>query len=300
MIFMIYLLITNSFQDFISYTIAGIKSFSNFVPYSRLVEKGEGGINVLAILTPIIEVLTLIVILVIRRGKKKEKKSSLENGEHDKLQLLFIYSLPMLIVIYPIADKIHFLIGVYMAAILMMYELYISINIIVRNRKNRTKYLFYIFVFIGLMVYPLYSNLSYMRENYGEYGEAKMCKIHNYENTVYYSVIEKKYNEVSNYIQLKKLSGYNVYVLDAEAAVSEVPIDAYNKNYSMFNKGNLGGEGEDGIIKDIQQSTRSIYLVRQTKYSQNWQAPLKAIEYVRDNLKLIDSINIYDCYMTEK
>jgi hypothetical protein len=295
-----YLLITNSFQDFISYTISGIKSFSNSIPYSRLVEKGEGGINVLAILTPIIEVLTLIAIIVIRRGKKKEKTSALEDGEHDKLQLLFMYSLPMLIVIYPIADKIHFLIGVYMAVILMMYELYISINIILKNRKSRTKYLFYAFVFVGLMVYPLYSNLSYMRENYGEYSEAKMCRIHNYENTVYYSVIEKKYNEVSNYIQLEKQGGYNVYILDAEAAISEVPIDVYNKNYSMFNKGNLGGKGEDGIIENIKQSKRSIYLVRQTKYSPNWQAPLKAIEYVRKNLKLVDSVNIYDCYSTEK
>ena len=72
-IFVIYLLISGTFQDFIDYAILGIKSFDNSIAYSLLVEKGEGGINVLAILVPVIEVLTLLVILVGRRGRKKEK-----------------------------------------------------------------------------------------------------------------------------------------------------------------------------------------------------------------------------------
>ena len=101
-----------------------------------MVEKGEGGINVLAILVPAIEALTLLVILVGRRGRKKDKKSSLEDGEFDKLQLLFMYTLPMMIVMYPIADKIHFLIGTYIASILMIYELYMSINIITKNKEK--------------------------------------------------------------------------------------------------------------------------------------------------------------------
>ena len=74
-IFIAYLLISGTFQDFIDYAILGIKHFDNSVAYSKLIEKGEGGINVLAILVPVIEVLTLLVILVGRRGRKKGKKS---------------------------------------------------------------------------------------------------------------------------------------------------------------------------------------------------------------------------------
>jgi 4-amino-4-deoxy-L-arabinose transferase-like glycosyltransferase len=298
-IFVIYLLISGTFQDFIDYAVLGIKSFDNFRAYSNLVEKTEGGINVLAILVPVITVLTLLVILIGRRGRRKGKKSALEQDEFTKLQLLFVYSLPMFSLVYPIADKIHFLTGIYIVSILMIYELYISISIIVKNKKARTKYLTYIFVFVGLMVYPLYSNIVYMKDNYTEYAETKKSDIQYYENTVYSSAIEKRVNELKEFIEAETKKGNKVFIVDAEAAASEIPLDIYNKNYSMFLKGNIGKEGEERIIKEIQKSDKCVYLIKQTKYSPNWQNPSKVTNYIRNNLYLVDSVYTYDCYVTK-
>ena len=298
-IFVIYLLISGTFQDFIDYAVLGIKSFDNFRDYSNLVEKTEGGINVLAILVPVITALTLLVILIGRRGRKKGKKSALANEEFYKLQLLFVYSLPMFSLVYPIADKIHFLIGIYIVSILMVYELYINISIIIKDKKARTKYLAYIFVFVGLMVYPLYSNIVYLRDNYSAYNEAKKSNIHYYESTVYSNGIENRVSEVGKFIKEQENKGIKVFIVDAEAAASEIPLDIYNKNYSMFLKGNIGNNGEEKIIKEIGESYRCIYLIKQTKYSPNWQNPTKVTDYIRKNLYLVDSVYTYDCYATK-
>ena len=37
----------------------------------------------------------------------------------------------------------------------------------------------------------------------------------------------------------------NIHILDATAALYMIPIDRYNKNYDMFNIGNLGFKGEE-------------------------------------------------------
>lgn len=298
-IFIAYLLISGTFQDFIDYAILGIKHFDNSVAYSKLIEKGEGGINVLAILVPVIEVLTLLVILVGRRGRKKGKKSSLEDGEFDKLQLLFMYTLPMMIVMYPIADKIHFLIGTYIASILMIYELYMSINIIIKNKTKRVKYLAYIFVFVGLMVYPLYSNIVYLKNNYAEYDKAVKTNLKYYEKTIMTETIEKRVSDLQKFVEAQQNRGYKIYILDSEAAAAEIPLDIYNKNYSMFLKGNIGKDGEEGIIKDIVSSEKCIYLIKNSRYSQNWQTPTKVTDYIKNNLYLVDSVYIYDCYVTK-
>lgn len=298
-IFVVYLLISGTFQDFIDYAILGIKHFDNSISYSKLIEKGEGGINVLAILVPVIEALTLLVILVGRRGRKKEKKSSIEDGEFDKLQLLFLYTLPMMIVMYPIADKIHFLIGTYAAAILMIYELYISINIIIKNKTTRVKYLAYIFVFVGLMIYPLYSNIVYLRDNHIEYDKAIKTNIKYYENTIISETIETRVRDLRKFIEAQQNKGYKIYILDSEAAAAEIPLDIYNKNYSMFLKGNIGKDGEEGIIKEIESSEKCIYLIKNSRYSQNWQNPTKVTNYIKNNLYLVDSVYIYDCYVTK-
>ena len=298
-IFVIYLLISNSFKDFIDYAILGIKSFDNSVSYKDLVMGSKSEISILTVLVPLIEALTILVILAGRRSRKAKKKSALETEDFNKLQVLFIYSLPMLLTIYPIADKIHFLISIYISAILIMYELYISINIIIKNKTERIKYLAYILVFMGLMVYPLYSNIVYMKNNYSEYSEAKKSDIHYYENTIYSDGIDARVNRVTNFIKEAQNKGYRVYIADPEASVIEIPVDLYNKNYSMFLKGNIGKDGEEGIIKEIEESEKCVYIIKQRKYAQNWQAPAKIIDYIRNNLYLVDSVYIYDCYVTQ-
>ena len=108
-ILLIYLLVTNGLQDFISYAIQGISTFDNHISYKTLFTDEAKEVTILARVMPVAVVIMVLItmITIIRQLKNKTINPIAQN-----IQILTLYSVPMLIVIYPISDKIHFLIGI--------------------------------------------------------------------------------------------------------------------------------------------------------------------------------------------
>ena len=106
----VYLLVTNSLIDFINYAILGIKTFSNKIAYTGLLQDDNLEIRILAVLIPASIMLNAIILLIARILKR-------ENDEFKNILTILIYSVSIIIVMYPISDKIHFLIGSYIAII---------------------------------------------------------------------------------------------------------------------------------------------------------------------------------------
>ena len=75
-----------------------------------------------------------------------------------------------------------------------------------------------------------------------------------------------------------------------------IPIDRYNKDFDMFNKGNLGYNGEQRIIEQISRENDKQYLILKDTYSKNWQTPTDIIEYVKENKVKVGEIAIFDIY----
>lgn len=87
-----------------------------------------------------------------------------------------------------------------------------------------------------------------------------------------------------------------VYILDASAAIYMIPIDRYNKDYDMFNKGNLGSLGEEGQIEKLKDSKDKIVLIKNQKYNRNWQNPEKVREYIIENMNKTGEVGVFDIY----
>jgi len=99
---------------------------------------------------------------------------------------------------------------------------------------------------------------------------------------------------VDKYILEKKEK--EVIIADATSAAFDIPLDRYYKDYDMFLIGNIGKKGENGIIEDLKSKRNCLILVVNDRYSKNWQLPVNAVNYVKENFKKIDEIDIFDVY----
>ena len=121
-LFIIYLFINNAFYAFIDYCILGIKTFSNSIPYTNLISSNHLNIKLLSIFIPIFILIAGIYLL-----KKREKK----------LFCFYLYSIVSLIVIFPISDTIHFLIGITPFLILFYYLFFQFLLYLFNKIKNK-------------------------------------------------------------------------------------------------------------------------------------------------------------------
>lgn len=248
-------------------------------------------IRVLSALVPI-SIITFAIILIISKLIKKENKK-IQN-----ILTIFIYSLSIIIVMYPISDEIHFLIGSLITIIGLAYMICLLCKKIYSKISYEKKYKLYkiisLLVWLGLFVIVSTEGINNI---YKYLKTEKNIEIEHYKNIEVWEDLENRINNIDNYILEKEKEGKNVYILDAEAAIYMIPLNKYNKNYDMFLKGNIGKDGEDGHIQKIKhRKENEIYLIRNKKIGTNWQTPLKVIEFIRNNLEKIEEIEIYEAY----
>ena len=113
-ILFIYLIIAGAMQEFINYALLGITTFSNKISYFALIQNDKVEIRIFSILMPI-SIMLMTIILIITKALKKE------NEDIQKTLTMLVYSLSIIIVMYPISDEIHFLIGSLISIIGLIY-----------------------------------------------------------------------------------------------------------------------------------------------------------------------------------
>lgn len=290
-ILIIYLIATGTISEFINYAVLGIKTFSNKISYFGLLESDKIEIKILSVLVPL-SIIAAGIILIITNIMKKE------NEKINKLLTMLIYSLSIIIVMYPISDEIHFIIGSIIAIIGIIYMIGLLSEKIYNKIPLKSKYKMYkiITLLIGLSLFVVISVKGF--ENIYNYIKMeKNTDITHYKNVEVWEQLRQRIETVDNYILEKEKEGKKVYILDADAAIHMIPINKYNKNYDMFLKGNIGKDGEQGQIEKIKQRKENeIYLIRKSNIQTNWQTPLDVIKYIRENLEKVEEIEIYEVY----
>ncbi len=290
-ILVVYLIFSGAITDFINYAILGIKTFSNNISYTELLQNDKMEINILSVAVPL-TILIVIVLLILSKRLKIEKKHQKE------LITLLIYSLSIAIVMYPISDEIHFLIGSLIVDILLVYVVVYVLKIIYCKiqRKNKLKIYKITSAFIWIILFAII--LMNSMKNLNTYIKSeKNTHIEHYKWIQIHDYLEKRINEIGEYILQKEKEGKKVYILDSEATVYNIPINKYNKDYDMFLKGNIGKDGEEGQIEKIKHRDENIlYLIKRKDLNLNWQIPINVIKYIRENLELVEEISIYEVY----
>ena len=285
-LFIIYLFITNSITGFIDYCIKGIGTFNNSISYIKLL-KNKGIVSFLAIFVPI----TLIILLVTNILNIKKRKIN------ENYLILFVFSFAQFILVYPIADDIHFIVSAVPTAIVILY--FIIINM---QEVKSIKISIFIEHFMNIITISFLGILLLQAINDGYlYMEQEKSVLKHFKNIPITESLQNRILEVDKFIADMKEQDINVYILDSEAAVYMIPIDRYNKDFDMFLEGNLGSRSEEGQIEKIQEmqkNDKNLILIKNEAMSLNWQTPKKVINYVRENLEKIGTISFFDVFET--
>lgn len=278
----IYFTSNHLWNDFMDYCILGISTFSNSIPYSNLLTNSNVLIKILSIIVPIF-LISVIGNILVNKYKKKEIVS--------QLLVIASYSIAEIVVVFPISDDIHFLIGAF-PAIIGIIQVISILSRKIENEKLKVFIKEYLKAFniLAVVICVLASILSLY--NYAiQAGQYTTLKHFNY-------IIQSQdqINSIKNVEEYIQKQDKNVYILDAAAAIYTIPINQYTKNYDMFLIGNLGGDGEEGIIEDLQEEENYIVLIKNEQYSRNWQNPEKVRKYIIENMNKIGEIDAFDVY----
>lgn len=290
-ILLLYLVITHSITDFISYTILGIKEFTNTVTYWHLIE--EGGSALISILAVVLPAYLFFAIIFLIMGDKNRTINNL-------LKILILYSLPLALLIYPIADKMHFLIGTFILMISIPFaikfsarDLFSKINsgyrATIANVVAVTLFIVFI-VLLGKNVGESFSNIYSHRE--------KLSNVKHFEHLYIEDYLSNRIEDTNKKIEELKNTGAEVFILDSEAAIYNIVKDEYYKNYDMFNRGNFGENGEETIMQNIKDSHNTYYLVRTPEMALNWQTPRGIVDEIR-TYQLKGRVGLFDIYYKE-
>ena len=287
--FLIYLGVTGAFNDFINYAIKGVREFSNNVPYYRLFDSNDKVVSIISRLF-IIVYIPLFITFVLESIKNKKLKDELIN-----IYVLAFCSIPVIAIIYPISDDFHLMVASVFALIIIAYLLIYLLNKV--NKYIKIDIFYKKLLLIGiLVVIVLISFKNVIIERNINVKENVLVPFKHYEGIYVPEYLSKRIPDVTDKVRAYSNSGRESIIVDAEAAIYDIVLNRYKKNYDMLLIGNIGENGVEKIINEIKDSHNVYYFVKNPQYALNWQLPEDIVDYIRNNLKYHETVSVFDVY----
>lgn len=288
-IFLIYLGVNGAFNDFINYAIKGVKEFSNSIPYYRLFDSNDKVVSIISRLF-IIVYIPLFITFILECVKNKKMKDELMN-----IYVLAICSIPVIAIIYPISDDFHLIVASVFALTVVAYLLIFLLNEI--NKFVKIDVFYKKLLLIGLLfIIILISFKNAIIERNLNIKENVLVPLKHYEGIYVPKYLSNRISDVTDKVRLYSNSGRESIIIDAEAAIYDIVLNKYKKNYDMLLIGNIGERGVEKIINEIKDSHNVYYFVKNPQYALNWQLPEDIIDYIRNNLKYHETVSVFDVY----
>lgn len=288
-IFLIYLGVTGAFNDFINYAIKGVREFSNNVPYYRLFDSNDKVVSIISRLF-IIVYIPLFITFILESIKNKKLKDELIN-----IYVLAFCSIPVIAIIYPISDDFHLMVASVFALIIIAYLLILVLKKIGGFIKIDIFYKKLLLIGI-LFIIVLISFKNVIIERNINVKENVLVPFKHYEGIYVPEYLSKRISDVTDKVQSYSNSGRKSIIVDAEAAIYDIVLNRYKKNYDMLLIGNIGENGVEKIINEIKDSHNVYYFVKNPQYALNWQLPEDIVDYIRNNLKYHETVSVFDVY----
>ena len=287
--FLIYLGVNGAFNDFINYAIKGVKEFSNSVPYYRLFDSNDKVVSIISRLF-IIVYIPLFITFILECVKNNKLKDELIN-----IYVLAFCSIPVIAIIYPISDEFHLMVASVYALIIIAYLFILVLKKIDGFIKIDIFYKKLLLIGI-LFIIILISFKNLIIERNINVKENVLVPFKHYEGIYVPEYLSKRISDVTDKVRAYSNSGRESIIVDAEAAIYDIVLNRYKKNYDMLLIGNIGENGVEKIINEIKDSHNVYYFVKNPQYALNWQFPKDIVDYIRNNLKYHETGSVFDVY----
>lgn len=279
-VFLIYMYLDGNLYNFYNYCFGGISEFGIKNLYIDVSDSRFLYIS-------LISILVTFFIIHNRKINQNLNKEIIKNSKD-----LLCFGVPLTLIAFPIVNYYHATLG---STIILIELFYIIENVLIKNlvverKKERIFYLVVIAIYILYLFYGILINLYEIKNN-------KI--ILDNRGAFYGTVIQKEDYEdikiICNYIKEKEKQNIDVKILSYKANLYMVKLNKNNGILDLAFAGNLGKDGENGLIAEIQNLKNTLILI-QTSEEIFWQESKNAREYVINNYDKIGEIQEYSIY----
>ena len=263
-----FLLITGTFDDFWEYAIVGIGTFTHSFTFVQMLS-----------MFPIYIMPTFIIVAEFGLAGWRIIKRTLSS----KRVAAIAFSIAWFIVAYPLCDPSHFLLVFYLVlpAVFMLLP---DINKFESCGKKAFVSVGVMFcIFTYLISIPIGKNVSF-------------TKIKNCEGIPIEAGIETTVTKVVEYIECQESKGYEVKIAGPSAAAYHIPMDRYEKEWSMLLAGNIGLTTVEELISS---ECPRLYLVERENASLMDQSFQALSKYIQEHYTMVETYGAFDVYVTD-
>lgn len=221
------------------------------------------------------------------------KSDKIQEKQKEILKKLNIFAFFLVFAIFPIINLAHLSIGISLEILTTIYIGKIIINNIINKKMNLLKNIIIITTLIILVYNSGTLLINWINIINSEDYQFK------YEDPYYGAILSEE-----NYTNIQKMKEYienndkDVIILSAEAAMYMIPLNKNNGKMDLPFKGNLGKEGEKGLINDIENLKNTEILIIKDERDMIWQESQEVRKYIINNLNYEGEINNFLIYST--
>lgn len=279
--FLVYLQINDNLFSFINYTVLGIGEFAN-----KNLSCSIGNVAII-----FVEMIIAILFIVF---SKKEKIPFLEI-ERRNIRILATISVCMNFIAFPLINTAHTLIASVVFGIFLSYvfDLLMFKELLVGKKINKVKKSIIIIIFIMFLILNIVINTIYCIEITKD--EYYFSKSSPYYGSVAKEETLKEIKEICTYIKEQNEIGIDVKII---SYYSNLYMNIFNRNNGAMDLpfyGNMGEDGEDGMISQIQKLRNTKILIL-TEDDELYQESKKVTGFIKENYEKEGEICRFSIY----
>lgn len=269
-LFVLILYFNNLLEGFISYAILGIKEF----------DKENKSVDLFMIFAIIVTTLNGLLLISINSNDKFKKKEERKN-----INNIACFAYPLLGMTYPIFNISHIKFALSIQYVLLFYILYLLVKGSKIEKNKIKKYIIFLLE-IFIIVYYSISSITYTIKYFRKISNDEYKYNEPYYGTIFNDETKEKIKDITEYMQS---CDNEVVCISTDAGLYMIPLKQNNKEFDMLLLGNLGKDGENGVIEKI-KGFKDKKIILMNKEKNSWQESDKIIEFVKNNFTKIGEI----------